>query len=224
MNSPFSTLKKKYLRLRYLALTISILFHPVFITPFHFTYTSLLNAGQLVPFSNNHLLPQFLSLILITTVIVPLLMISVHFYFSGKPIKLDSYMLSNHKERIYPFLNTAFYFTGITYLFYNTLNMNDYICSFMSMVSLSLYCIAFISIFYKISAHALASSAWLGYSIMLGFISVDYNYLYEICGLTLLLGFICSARIFLKAHDSAQLIWGIIVGIVCAFINIIWFL
>ncbi len=221
---PISFARKRswYTTQKKFALFFSVAFHPVMLPTSFFTFAAGMTPDILAPFSNLALQLRFIGLIFITTMVIPLLMLSLHFILNKQKVTFQLLYLQNRKDRIYPFFHTAVFYSGITYLFYVKLHLNIFICSFMAMVSISLLLTAFMSLFYKISAHVMALSAVVGYLFFLHFFLPDTDLLISICVLIFITGLTASSRLFLQAHSPAQIIAGCVVGLLSTCSCLIW--
>jgi hypothetical protein len=222
-STSFGRMRFCYLVERKLALLVSVLFHPVMLPTLFFIFAAWKTPDILTPFSNSELQLRFILLIFITTMIIPIVMLSIHFLLSKRKINMQMLYLQNGRDRIYPFFHTGIFYAGITYLFYFSLHLNTFICSFMGMVSLAVLLSAGISLFYKISAHVLALSALTGYLFLLHFFLPDTNLLISACVLIFITGLTASSRLFLNAHSIGQVFVGCLVGLFCTLSCIVWF-
>jgi len=224
VKSPLSFAKKRllYRIQKNIALFFSVVFHPVMLPTEFFIFASWLTPEILTPFSSLALQGRFILLIFITTMVVPMIMLSIHFLLQKRTLSFKLLYLQERKERIYPFFHTAVFYSGITYLFYFNLHLNIFICSFMAMVSFALLLISFISLFYKISAHIMALSAVVGYLFLLQLFLPDVDLLISICILILISGITASARLFLQAHTPLQIFAGFIAGLVSTCSCLLW--
>ncbi len=219
----FSRKRFWYTTERELALLVSILFHPVMLPTLFFVFAAVVTPDILAPFSNSSLKLRFILLIFITTMIIPVVMLCLHFMLSKRKINMEMLYLQNTKDRVYPFLHTGLFYGGITYLFYANLHLNPFICSFMGMVAFAVLLSAGISVFYKISAHILALSALTGYVFLLHFFLPDVDLLISGCVLIFITGLTASCRLFLNAHTLGQVFVGFVAGLLCTLSCIIWF-
>ena len=209
----FAQTRHRYNLLKKIALFFSIVFHPVMLPTQFFIFAACMCPEILNPFSDINLLWRFIALIFITTMVIPLTMLSIHFMLSKQKLNLKLLYLQNRKDRIYPFFHTAIFYSGITYLFYFKLHLNVFICAFMSMVTVALLLVSCVSFFYKISAHVMALTPVVGYLFFLQVFLPDVNLMVSICTLILIAGFTASSRLFLQAHTPLQLLFGFLAGI-----------
>ncbi len=204
------------------ALFFSIVFHPVMLPTFFFIFACWMVPEILTPFSTFALQVRFLILIFITTMVIPVAMLSIHFALNKQKLSLNLLYLHERKARIYPFFYTALFYSGITYMFYFNLHLNVFICSFIAMVSFALLLISFISLFYKISAHIMALTAVAGYLILLQLSLPDTDLLLSICVMIGITGITASSRLFLQAHTPAQILAGCFVGLLSTCSCLLW--
>lgn len=225
MSTTTSFSKKRfwYSTKRELALLVSILFHPVMLPTLFFVFAAVMTPDILSPFSNSSLKLRFILLIFITTLIIPVVMLCVHFLLSKRKISMDMLYLKNTKDRVYPFLHTGIFYGGITYIFYANLHLNPFICSFMSMVAVAVLLSSVISLFYKISAHTIALSALTGYVFMMHYLLPDADLLISGCVLIFITGLTAMCRLYLNAHTLGQIAAGFITGLFCTASCIVWF-
>ncbi|HSZ71890.1 MAG TPA: hypothetical protein VK750_04385 [Cytophagaceae bacterium] len=225
MSKPVSFGRKRfyYTIEKKLALLISTIFHPVMLPTLFFAFAACVKPDILSPFSNSELQLRFILLIFITTMIIPLIMLSIHFMLSKRKLTMEMLYLQNSKDRIYPFFHTGVFYAGITYLFYSNLHFNPFICAFMGMASCAVLLSAGISFFYKISAHTLALSALTGYLFLLHFFLPETDLLISACVLIFITGITASSRLFLNAHTIGQITVGFLVGLCCTLSCIVWF-
>jgi membrane-associated phospholipid phosphatase len=218
----FAQKRSYYLIQKNTALFFSVVFHPVMLPTLFFSFAALMIPDLLTPFSDTAMQWGFIGLIFITTMAIPLLMLSVHFMLHKKKVGLALLYLQNRKDRIYPFFHTAIFYTGITYLFHMNLHLNIFICAFMGMVSIALLLTACISLFYKISAHTMALSAVVGYLFLMQLFLPGADLLISSCSLILITGITASSRLFLRAHHPGQIIAGCLVGLLSTCSCLIW--
>jgi membrane-associated phospholipid phosphatase len=218
----FAQKRASYIIQKNIALFFSIVFHPVMLPTLFFSFSAWMIPDLLTPFSEPALQWGFIGLIFITTMAIPLAMLSIHFMLSKKQVTLKLLYLQNRKDRIYPFFHTALFYAGITYLFHVNLHLNIFICAFMGMVSIALFLTALISLFYKISAHTMALSAVTGYLFLLQLFLPGSNLLISLCVLVFVTGITASARLFLQAHHPMQIVAGCFVGVLSTSSCLLW--
>jgi membrane-associated phospholipid phosphatase len=222
ISSSFAKIRHRYILLKRFALLFSIVFHPVMLPTLFFSFAMWQCPEILSPFTDLSLQWRFITLIFITTMAIPLAMLSIHFLLNKQNLNLKLLYLQNRKDRIYPFFHTAIFYCGITYLFHYNLHLNVFICSFMGMVSVALILVSFVSLLYKISAHVMALTAVIGYLFLLQILLPDVDLIYSICTLILIAGITASARLFLQAHTPLQLLLGLIAGMLATSSCLIW--
>lgn len=223
ITTSFSRKRFWYTTERRFALLVSILFHPVMLPTLFFIFAAVMTPEILSPFSTISLQFRFIVLIFITTMLIPVVMLCLHFILSKRKINLDMLSLKNTKDRVYPFLHTGIFYAGITYIFYANLHLNTFICSFMGMLTLAVLLSSAISVFYKISAHTLALSSLTGFVFLLHFFLPNVDLLVSACILLFITGLTATCRLFLNAHTIGQVCVGFITGLLCTASCIVWF-
>jgi membrane-associated phospholipid phosphatase len=121
--------------------------------------------------------------------------------------------MDNREERIVPFLFTGLVYLGVTYLMLYTLKMNAIIVMLMAGITLTVILVSFVTLFWKISAHAAAIS---GVIVLLFFLNQEYaegQFYNFILGLIIVAGILCSARLYLNSHSPLQVMGGTLLGI-----------
>ncbi len=124
---------------------------------------------------------------------------------------ISSFHLHDRHERIIPYIAISFFYFW-TYLVVKNLGVGSLINDIMFGASLSVFMVFFFNGFFKISAHAAAAGAFVGIVMFLAYNSV-YNLELPLTITILLAGVICSSRLYLKAHNSFEIISGFLVGI-----------
>lgn len=73
----------------------------------------------------------------------------------------------------------------------------------------------------KVSTHAATSGGVVG---ALGAFAIIFSFdpTWWLCLSVLLCGLVCSARLTLRQHTFAELGWGVIIGVVCGFVSILY--
>lgn len=185
-------------------LAVSVLFHPL-IMP---TLGILLLLYAIVPFTlmNDDAKRIIIILVLVTTFIIPLALLPILYYR-----KLHQAVFkSERQERIIPLI-----FTSLMYFmaFYSLRRLGvPYLIQFFMFAStLSVVFTLLISLFWKISAHAIGIGGLTAFIvIMMMFYHVDLI-LYLFIAI-LLSGIICSSRLGLHEHTPLQVYVGYITG------------
>ena len=198
---------------------ISVVFQPLFLPIYAFLLYVTIEHHSTVLIRSAQATVQFnyiLSIQMLLAVIIPI----GSLYVMYRSNIITSMSIPNRKERIPIFIITLFYYL-LTYYFLRKIHVTnlDFLGAFMSFLTggivltgLSLL----ITFFWKISIHAIGISglagAFLGFSELLFPIQNGEGITIINILLLLLVGVICSARLYLKAHSFLQIIAGITLG------------
>ena len=198
---------------------ISVVFQPLFLPIYAFLLYVTIEHHSTVLIRSEQATVQFnyiLSIQILLAVIIPI----GSLYVMYRSNIITSMSIPDRKERIPIFIITLFYYL-LTYYFLRKIHVSnlDFLGAFMSFLTggivltgLSLL----ITFFWKISIHAIGISglagAFLGFSELLFPIQNGEGITIINTLLLLLVGVICSARLYLKAHSFLQIIAGITLG------------
>ena len=198
---------------------ISVVFQPLFLPIYAFLLYVTIEHHTTVLIRSEQATVQFnyiLSIQILLAVIIPI----GSLYVMYRSNIITSMSIPDRKERIPIFIITLFYYF-LTYYFLRKIHVSNlnFLGAFMSFLTggivltgLSLL----ITFFWKISIHAIGISglagAFLGFSELLFPIENGEGITIINTLLLLLVGVICSARLYLKAHSFLQIIAGITLG------------
>lgn len=211
--------------LKGIAHIISVIFHPLLLPtyvlvllmvidpyPFGFFDLSDKNAGLMI-------IRVFFSTFLIPAVAV----------FIMKMLGLiSSFQMEDKQERIGPYIATAIFFLWIFQSLVNYPKIHPLFISFLLGAIIALFIAFLINLFSKISAHAVGIGGVLGLLILMTFftnyppfiMNLGFLGLFQINTTALLLigvfvaGLVGSSRLYLDAHQSADLWGGYLVGFI----------
>ncbi len=199
---------------RYIAKTISVLFHPLLIP----TYTMLIMFNldvyfsMLIPdpakwrlliliFSLTFLLPSFITVILLKRKVI------------------GSLEMKNRDERVFPILITALFFY-LTYFLFKKLELAAVFNYFALGATLLVIIALLINFFYKISIHMLALGGMFG-----SLTGISFIFLIDLPILLILIIFISGitgyARLRLGHHKPSQVYTGFLSGAL-VMISLMW--
>jgi len=200
----------------YISLIISCLFHPVFITSYIFT--TFLYYGNFVfqPFNNFEIQVKIVLLIVASTALVPLLMFVFNTLILKGKIRKDDLFIPHSKDRFVPFMYTGIFYASLTYLLYTQLHFPVLLVFYVGIISACVLMTAIVSLFWKISAHALALGAALMIFCLTYTVLPDENLFYVIIGTILISGIVLSSRLYLNAHKPSQVYTGFMLGMLIA--------
>ncbi len=202
-----------------IALLLSYIIHPVFIPTYIFT--AFLYFGNII-FEPYPLPAQsyVVVLIFITTAIIPLVLLAINLFFLRKKITNKILLMDSRKDRIVPFFYIGIYYCILTYMFFAHLNFPILLTSLMIIISASVLATAVISLFWKISAHAISLGASLMIFILTNTIMPNEHIFYVIIVTLFISGITLASRLNLNAHTPAQIYVGYLVGIILSGIGL----
>jgi len=203
----------------YISLLLSYIVHPVFIPTY--VFTSFLYFGNIV-FEPYSIAAQsyVVILIFITTAIIPLVLLAIQLFLLRKKITNKALLMDSRKDRIIPFFYIGIYYCILTYMFRHYLNFPPLLTSLMIIISGSVLATAVISLFWKISAHAISLGASLMIFILMNTIMPNEYIFYVIIGTLIISGITLASRLNLNAHTPKQIYVGFLVGMILSGIGL----
>lgn len=196
------------LLLRRLSLGISVVFHPT-IMPLVVYGMLFFVFETLIPVSAKGKLAM-LGLVGLTTFVMPA-MVLVGLRQAGL---VSSLHLRERRERPLPFATTTVFYTFTAWLFAERLQVVDLLHEVMLAISVALALTTLISLFYKVSAHAVGISGATGILCAL-YPFLEQDLLWPLLGLLIATGLVLSARLLLQAHQWHELLCGTVIGFGC---------
>jgi hypothetical protein len=206
---------------RSIANLLSVIFHPLIVTTYIVTILLMLNPFL---FGKNDV-SQGWALILqvfFSTFCLPAMAVAM---MKGLGL-IDSFQMEDRRERIIPYIATATFYLWI----YMSIRTNTTIPSVFTAAMLgtiiSLFITFFINNFSKISAHAVGMGGLVGIVVVaLRWFTYSFFYInffgqkleiasfWVLISALLIAGLVCSARLWLQAHELKDIIGGFIVGL-----------
>lgn len=162
---------------------------------------------------------QFLLLITLFTFGVPMLGIYL-LHLIGYVRDLH---MTDRRDRIMPMVLTTAVYLAISWMFFQK-GASYIVAIVMGTISVALLFTTVISLVWKISAHAVGAGGVLGCVLMVSYVFSANYLLYPVLGLSVLLGLLLSARLYLNAHTPAQVWAGFALGFVVATFSTWYFL
>lgn len=191
--------------LKLLAKALSIVFHPivlptlgVFVIFRSSFYMSMMDeSGQNATY----------MIVFVSTFVLPLIMLSI--FLLRKVIK--SLEMTETQERFVPFLVTAiFYF--FSYFTLYKLNAPGFIAAYILGAFIIVFLISFLTIKWKISAHAAGLGGLIG--MMLALANLYYaSTIFFFAQALIVTGLVTSARLILEEHNLKQIAAGFFMGV-----------
>jgi len=198
-----------------IAKIISVVFHPLLITTYIFGGV-LLCMPLSLSFSSS-LSWKFLSMIFMTTFLIPFAGVVVLKYTRT----ISNLQMDDKKERFFPFLFISIFYGVTTYLFWDKFRFPPLVINILISVSISLVLLTAITLYWKISAHAIAISGAAGIFAALLFGVEPTVIHYAVVVSFFLTGIVGAARLRLDAHTDQQVWIGYLIGFLVNFISIL---
>jgi hypothetical protein len=201
-----------------LARIISYVFHPLLMPTYLLLMLSLILPSALYPVSIEQ---QYLFIIFVVfvTFFFPVLILSFLKMFGA----ISSFTLENRKERILPFFCMAIIYAGTMYplIARNRINVDDNLFKFLIIIECLVLMAALITIFYKVSIHAMGSMGVVGILIPLNIASDNQLIFVATLIAFVVAGIVMSARLQLNAHTPRQVLIGALAGVCIGFFGMI---
>jgi membrane-associated phospholipid phosphatase len=197
---------------------ISIVFQPLLIPSYIF-----LGILFFLPYALNmsgDLAWRFMSMVFMTTFLIPLMGILL-LKFTRNITNLN---MEDRKERVFPFLFNAIFYGATTYLFWEKFRFPNLVTVILLSVTISIIILTIITIWWKISAHAIAIAGATGIYLALLIKSEPSNFYYAVALCFLFCGLVGSSRLRLSVHDSKQVWVGFLMGFFVNFLTILIFI
>ena len=188
--------------MRNFARNISKIFHPIFLPLIAF----LLIATEI--YVNYSALQLFIiiGIILLLTIVFPIIVI-LFLKWVGLISQLE---LNDKSERIAPLMLSVIFIWGCSELLYR-FNFPITLILFFRYASIIIVIATFITLFWKISMHALGWGILSAIALILfGFRDTPYFFLFPM--IILISGLVSSARLYLNAHTQTQIYCGYSLG------------
>jgi len=190
------------------AQVISVIFHPLLMPTYLFGVFAFYLPSILLPIRSGLWL---LFLVFLMTFLLP----SLNFLFFRISGTIRDLSMVERKDRLLPFAFITILYCTVTYMFYwkfpvpNMLKVM-LIITFMVIVS------TILTLFYKVSVHAVAVWGVLGILVPLNK-AVDGALLYPLAAGIVIAGFVMSSRLFLDVHRPREVLVGCLVGFIIGF-------
>ncbi|MEP4670887.1 MAG: hypothetical protein ABJZ91_18835 [Cyclobacteriaceae bacterium] len=195
---------------------ISAVFHPLLMESYVVLVLYKINPALFSPIPRDAVL-YFIFAIFIATAFIPAL--SLAFLRSVKIIQ--SLELTIRKERILPFILISGLYTFSAYTFEKKLPLPDLILAPMIASPVLIVLLSLISLRFKISVHAAASTGVLGTLTGIFYLIPVANSALILVGVALLTGLTSTSRLYLGRHNLKEIFYGAAVGFSIPFLSIL---
>lgn len=201
-----------------LARIISYVFHPLLMGTYLLLLLAILLPAAMYPVSRQSQ-PLFLGFFFVVTFVIPVMMV-VSLKLLGS---VRSFMLESRQERVFPFFLILVLYTLFTYMltYKNRFGPDDNIFKFLLIIDGMVLISIIITLFYKVSIHAIGMMGLVGIFIPLNKESDNTVLLWVTMGLVVLAGIVMSARLQLNAHTPRQVLVGALAGFLTGFFGMI---
>jgi membrane-associated phospholipid phosphatase len=201
-----------------LARVVSVVFHPLLIPTYLFALLGFYFPLALYPINGNTL-RAFLILVFAMTFILP----ALNIFFFTITGSIQSVQMKNRKERVLPFLLIFLLYVAVTFLmFYKVrVSADDSLMKFFFIIDALVLASFVITLFYKVSVHALAMAGLLGILLPLAKVSEDGQLFIPLLFSLVINGSVMSARLQLSAHTPREVFTGAVIGFSIGFASMI---
>lgn len=197
---------------------ISYVFHPLLMGSYMFALMIFFLPAALYPIpSGSQLL--FLLLFFMITVVFPVCLLSLLKIFGS----IKSITLEARQERVFPFFMVLVLYAAFTYLLahQNKMGLEDNVFKFLLIIDGLVLAGTVITLFYKVSMHAIGIMGLVGILLPLNKDSDNEVLLWITISAIVLAGIIMSARLQLNAHTPRQVLVGALAGFLIGFFGIV---
>ncbi len=192
-----------------LALLISVVFHPLLMTTYLFVVISLYLPGFFQPVQPSI---RFLFLIFLMTFLLPIL----NFIFFRVTGTIKDFSLFNRSDRLLPFAFVTILYCLVTFMFMWKFPVAS-VLRLMMIITAMIIVASVITIFFKVSVHAVAACGIVGILMPLNQLSEQGALLYPTVAALVAAGAVMSARLQLNAHSLREVWIGALTGFAIGF-------
>lgn len=201
-----------------LARLISFILHPLLMTTGLLGLLLYTLPSALYPI-NLESSKSFIMLIFLMTFVFPILIISFFRIFGT----IRSFSMEERSDRIPVFFFTAFLYGFVTYLFITRsgVSMDDSLLKLLIIIDFLILIAAIITVFYKVSVHAMGIMGVLGILLPLNKVAENNSLVMPTIIVLVLAGLVMSARLQLNAHTPREVLTGSLIGFSIGFFGMI---
>lgn len=193
--------------MRTLALLISVLFHPLLMA----TYGCLLLFFGIRDTVYDYMTAfdtkwRISIIVFVFSFVFPV----VNIYIMYRLKRIPSILLSNRKDRTFPYLMSSLFYFGLFYLLLD-INIWPSIKLFIIGGGIAILLTALLNLRFKISAHMVGIGGLLGVILSISYL-IKFNMTFFYVIIILLAGIIGMSRLILEEHKPYQLYLGFLLG------------
>lgn len=197
--------------MRITAKIVAYLFNPLIITTVVFYLLSNVFPLIIIP------IKVFSNILLGTLFVVSFLVPVVSLLAMKKMGVISDLMIGDRTQRTIPLIYTAFIYFASSYFIFREPHFKDYMVSeLLVFAGVLMLIVAFITRFWKISAHATGMGGVLGLLFRLVFMYYGVDYIYVLSLAIIATGVVMTARLYLGAHTPKQTLAGLVLGAIYA--------
>ena len=195
---------------------ISFVFHPLLFATYMFLLFWMTFPIAFDPIKEDGTL-RFIFLLFCVTFILPVLMLSLLRTLGF----VESFTMPERRHRIIPFTLISVFYTAITYVFYDRVevSLNDNFLKFLIIINLLVLTSTLATFFYKVSIHSAGIWGLIGILLPLNKIADAGTLFFPMIVSLLLAGIIMSARLYLNVHKLSEVLLGALVGFSTSFLT-----
>jgi membrane-associated phospholipid phosphatase len=190
------------------AQAISVLFHPLLMTTYLFGVLVFCIPSILAPMKSS---PWIVFLVFLMTFLLPVL----NFLFFRMSGTIRDLSMIERKDRVLPFALITILYCVVTYMFYLKFPVPNLI-KMMLIITAMVIVSAVVTLFYKVSVHAVAVWGVVGIMLPLNK-AVDGVLLYPLLAGIVIAGIVMSTRLFLDVHRPREVLVGSLIGFIIGF-------
>lgn len=196
---------------RSLAQVLSVVFHPLLLPTYFFGFILFYMPPPMLSLT---ILGRWimLGMLFFTTFIIP----GLGAYTMVRTGQLDSVEMNRREQRGLPLLFTGLCYALTAYLLHRESGFDSIFYFVMVIIAASVFYTFVVSLFWKISAHAVGMGGGLGLLLILNRLVPDAMMMVPIALVLLLGGAVISARLSLHKHTPAQVYTGFASGLLLA--------
>jgi hypothetical protein len=159
----------------------------------------------------------FLVVIFVITFALPAFMMSILKSFGS----IKSFALETRQERIFPFIMILVLYALFTYMLTYRISIYDNVFKFLLIIDCLVLISTLLTLFYKVSIHAIGIMGLAGILIPLNKESDNTLLFWVTIGVVVLAGIVMSARLQLNSHTPRQVLVGAVSGFLIGFFGVI---
>ena len=194
-----------------LARAISVIFHPLLMATYLFSLLAWALPSALSPLQqSSH--RTMIILIFLVTFILPVCNMGIFKIFGS----IKSLAMRERKERLMPFIFISVIYLVVTYLLYSRtkFSVEDNFMKLMILIDALVIVSTLSTFFFKVSVHSIAIWGMVGIILLLTKIAEVNTLFYASLGLIVIAGLVMSSRLQLAAHNSREVMWGAVLGLI----------